>query len=433
MYQNFSHLFKTRKFTPFFATQFLSAFNDNLFKFALVLFLKFQMTDLSGEQTAQLTTIAAGLFILPFFLFSALAGQLADKFEKSHLIQVIRFMEIPLMGLAAIAFYLESATLLLAVLFLMGTKSSFFGPLKYSLLPEHLKKSELIGANGLVEMATFLSILIGTILGGELIRGVDGRWQVAAITIFLAILGYFTSRFIPKTIPKMPTLKINFNFLAEGYIILKEAYSNQKILISILGISWFWLVGATFLAQFPNYTKDIINGDERIATLFLFSLSVGIGAGSILCNKVLKSKISARLAPWAALVMGIFCVDVYFASPSSAFAISRAELMTLGEFLANPWNWRILFDFIMIALAGGFYIVPLYTILQTRSSDKTRSRMIAANNITNSLFMVLSSILTLGLLRVGFAVPEIFMILGVLTIGVAGLFYIKPGWEGKDS
>lgn len=231
----------------------------------------------------------------------------------------------------------------------------------------------------------------------------------------------------------MPTLKINFNFLAEGYIILKEAYSNQKILISILGISWFWLVGATFLAQFPNYTKDIINGDERIATLFLFSLSVGIGAGSILCNKVLKSKISARLAPWAALVMGIFCVDVYFASPSSAFAISRAELMTLGEFLANPWNWRILFDFIMIALAGGFYIVPLYTILQTRSSDKTRSRMIAANNITNSLFMVLSSILTLGLLRVGFAVPEIFMILGVLTIGVAGLFYIKPGWEGKDS
>jgi len=258
MYQNFSHLFRTRKFTPFFTTQFLSAFNDNLFKFALVLFLKFQMTDFSGEQTAQLTTLAAGLFILPFFLFSALAGQLADKYEKSYLIQIIRFMEIPLMIFAAIGFYLESATFLLAVLFLMGTKSAFFGPLKYSLLPEQLKKSELIPANGLVEMATFLSILIGTILGGELIRGVDGRWQVAAITIFLAFLGYFTSRYIPKTIPKTPTLKINFNFLAEGYIILKEAYSNRKILISILGISWFWLVGATFLAQFPNYTKDII-------------------------------------------------------------------------------------------------------------------------------------------------------------------------------
>lgn len=430
MYQNFSHLFRTRKFTPFFATQFLSAFNDNLFKFALVLFLKFQMDDLSGEETAQLTTIAAGLFILPFFLFSALAGQLADKYEKSYLIRIIRFAEIPLMILAAIGFYLESATFLLGVLFLMGTKSAFFGPLKYSLLPEHLKKSELIGANGLVEMATFVSILVGTILGGELIRGVDGRLQVAAFTIFLAFLGYFASWYIPKTIPKTPTLKINFNFLAEGFIIMKEAYSNQKILISILGISWFWLVGATFLAQFPNYTKDIVLGDERIATLFLFSLSVGIGVGSVLCNRVLKSKISARLAPWATLIMGVFCVDIYFSSPNQISG-QVTELMTLGQFLADPWNWRILFNFIMIALAGGFYIVPFYTILQTRSSDKSRSRMIAANNITNSLFMVLSSLIALALLGAGFIVTEVFLLLGVVTIGIAGIFYFKRGWEGK--
>ncbi len=431
MYQNFSHLFKTRKFTPFFTTQFLSAFNDNLFKFALVLFLKFQMTDLSGEQTAQLTTIAAGLFILPFFLFSALAGQLADKYEKSYLIRIIRFAEIPLMILAAVGFYLESATFLLGVLFLMGTKSAFFGPLKYSLLPEHLKKSELIAANGLIEMATFVSILIGTILGGELIRGIDGRWQVAGVTIALAFLGYFTSRYIPKTIPKTPSLKINFNFLAEGFIIMKEAFSNRKILISILGISWFWLVGATFLAQFPNYTKDIVLGDERIATLFLFSLSVGIGVGSVLCNRVLKSKISARLAPWATLVMGVFCIDIYFSSPTGGFGVSNIELLTLSQFLADPWNWRILFDFIMIALAGGFYIVPFYTILQTRSSDKSRSRMIAANNITNSLFMVLSSLITLGLLKTGFIVTEVFMLLGIVTIGIAGVFYWKRGWEGE--
>jgi len=431
MYQNFSHLFKTRNFTPFFTTQFLSAFNDNLFKFALVLFLKFQMDDLTGEQTAQLTTAAAGLFILPFFVFSALAGQLADKYEKSYLIRIIRFAEIPLMVLAAVGFYLESATFLLGVLFLMGTKSAFFGPLKYSLLPEHLKKSELIGANGLVEMATFVSILIGTILGGELIRGVDGRWQVAGFTIALAFLGYFTSRYIPKTIPKTPSLKINFNFLAEGFIIMKEAFSNRKILISILGISWFWLVGATFLAQFPNYTKDIVLGDERIATLFLFSLSVGIGVGSVLCNRVLKSKISARLAPWAALVMGVFCIDIYFSSPTGGFGISNLELLTLSQFLADPWNWRILFDFIMIALAGGFYIVPFYTILQTRSSDKSRSRMIAANNITNSLFMVLSSLITLGLLKAGFIVTEVFMLLEIVTISIAGVFYWKRGWEGE--
>jgi len=431
MYQNFSHLFKTRNFTPFFTTQFLSAFNDNLFKFALVLFLKFQMDNLTGEQTTQLTTAAAGLFILPFFLFSALAGQLADKYEKSNLIRIIRFAEIPLMFLAAVGFYLESATFLLGVLFLMGTKSAFFGPLKYSLLPEHLKKSELMGANGLVEMATFVSILIGTILGGELIRGIDGRWQVAGFTIALAFLGYFTSRYIPKTVPKTPGLKINFNFFAEGFIIMKEAYFNRKILISILGISWFWLIGATFLAQFPNYTKDIVFGDERIATLFLISLSVGIGVGSVLCNRVLKSKISARLAPWAALVMGVFCIDIYFSSPSGGFGISNQDLLTLGQFLADPLSWRILFDFIMIALAGGFYIVPFYTILQTRSSDKTRSRMIAANNITNSFFMVLSSLIALALLGAGFIVTEVFMFLGVLTVAIAGLLYLKRGWEGE--
>ncbi|MEE8295109.1 MAG: hypothetical protein V3R64_05315, partial [Sphingomonadales bacterium] len=294
-----------------------------------------------------------------------------------------------------------------------------------------LKKSELIAANGLIEMATFVSILIGTILGGELIRGIDGRWQVAGVTIALAFLGYFTSRYIPKTIPKTPSLKINFNFLAEGFIIMKEAFSNRKILISILGISWFWLVGATFLAQFPNYTKDIVLGDERIATLFLFSLSVGIGVGSVLCNRVLKSKISARLAPWATLVMGVFCIDIYFSSPTGGFGVSNIELLTLSQFLADPWNWRILFDFIMIALAGGFYIVPFYTILQTRSSDKSRSRMIAANNITNSLFMVLSSLITLGLLKTGFIVTEVFMLLGIVTIGIAGVFYWKRGWEGE--
>lgn len=429
MYQNFSHLFKTRKFTPFFATQFLSAFNDNLFKFALVLFLKFQMDDLSGEETAQLTTIAAGLFILPFFLFSALAGQLADKYEKSRLIRLIRFMEIPLMVLAAIGFYLESAVFLLMVLFLMGTKSAFFGPLKYSLLPEHLKKDELIGANGLVEMATFLSILVGTILGGEIIRLEEGRWYVAGLTIVLAILGYLTSHYIPKTVPKMPALKINFNFLGEGFKILKEAYSNRKILISILSIAWFWLIGATFLAQFPNYTKDILFGDERIATLFLFSLSVGIGIGSMLCNKVLKSQITARLAPIAALVMGVFCIDVYFASPSLS-PESIPEVLTIEAFLEDPANWRILFDFIMIALAGGFYIVPFYTILQTSSSDKKRSRMIAAGNITNSFFMVMSSILALVLLGAGLDVTEIFAVMGIATLLLAGFLYWKRGWEG---
>lgn len=431
MYQSLGHLLRTRRFVPFFITQFLSAFNDNLFKFALVLFLKFQMTGLSGEDTAALTTLAAGLFILPFFLFSPIAGQLADRYEKSSLIQIIRATEIPLMILAAVGFYLESASVLLLVLFLMGTKSAFFGPLKYSILPDQLKKDELIGGNGLVEMATFVSILLGTILGGELISSADGRWKVAAMTISLAVIGFLASRFIPKTIPRKPDLKIVLNIFLEGYLILAAAFRDRRIMISILGISWFWLLGSTLLAQFPNYTKDIIFGDERVATLFLFSLSVGIGVGSILCNKVLKSAISARLAPWAALVMGIFSIDMFFSSPAAVTGEAGA-LLTISEFLSYPQNWRVLFDMIMVAVAGGFYIVPLYTILQTRSSDDERSRMIAGNNIANSLFMVVAAVGTIGLFKLGLYVLDIFLGLGVITLGVAGLFLLNRGWENRS-
>ena len=428
MQQNIHHLLKTRRFLPYFITQFLSAFNDNMFKFALVLFLKYQMTGLTIEETAAITTLAAGLFILPFFLFSATAGQLADKYEKSGLIQIIRFSEIPLMILAGVGFWMESAPFLLAVLFLMGTKSSFFGPLKYSILPEHLKKDELIGANGLVEMGTFISILLGTILGGALIIGADGRWQVSAMAITLAILGFVASRFIPKNVPKSPGLKINPNIVAEMFRILREAIRRKAVMVSILGISWFWLLGATFLAQFPNFSKDVIYGTEAVATLFLFSLSVGIGVGSMLCNKVLKSRISARLAPWAAFVMGFAAIDIYF-STQAAIIGAPGALLTLSEFLTYPENWRILVDMIVLALAGGFFIVPLYTILQTKSPDAERSRMIAANNITNALFMVISSLATVGLFGLGFSIMDIFLGLGIITLGVGGLFYFKRGWE----
>jgi len=428
VYQNIHHLLLTRRFLPFFITQFLSAFNDNLFKFALVLFLKYQMTDFSTAETAAMTTLAAGIFILPFFLFSATAGQLADKYEKSGLIQIIRFSEIPLMILAGIGFWLESPWFLLTVLFLMGCKSSFFGPLKYSILPEHLKKDELIGANGMVEMGTFVSILLGTILGGTLIIGAEGRWQVSAMAITISVIGYTASRFIPKNVPKSPELKINPNFIGEIFRILKEAGRIRPVIISIMGISWFWLLGATLLAQFPNYSKDVIFGGEAVATLFLFSLSIGIGIGSMMCNKVLKSQISARLAPWAALVIGVFAVDLYFSS-QSAVTGAQNGLLTIAQFLAYPENWRILFDMIALALAGGFFIVPLYTILQTRSPDEKRSRMIAANNICNSLFMVMSSLGTVGLFSLGLGVLEVFLGLGIITIAIAGMFYLKSGWE----
>jgi len=430
VYQNIHHLLLTRRFLPFFITQFLSAFNDNMFKFALVLFLKYQMSEFTVEETAALTTLAAGIFILPFFLFSATAGQLADKYEKSGLIQIIRFSEIPLMILAGVGFWFENPWFLLTVLFLMGSKSAFFGPLKYSILPEHLKKDELIGANGMVEMGTFVSILLGTILGGTLIIGAEGRWQVSAMAITIAVVGYAASRFIPKNTPKSPGLKINPNIAGEIFLILKEASRMRPVIISILGISWFWLLGATLLAQFPNYSKDVIFGGESVATLFLFSLSVGIGIGSMLCNRVLKSQISARLAPWAALVIGVFAVDLYFSS-QAAVTGTTGGLLTISEFLVHPQNWRVLLDMVALALAGGFFIVPLYTILQTRSPDNVRSRMIAANNICNSLFMVISSLVTVGLFSLGFGVLDVFLGLGIITIAFAGMFYLKSGWEGQ--
>lgn len=428
MYQSLGHLLKTRRFLPLFTTQFLSAFNDNLFKFALVLFIKFQLIGLSEEDSQTLTTLAAGIFVLPFFLFSSLGGQLADKYEKSGLIQIIRFSEIPIMMMAAIAFYFKSAAFLLTVLFLMGTKSAFFGPLKYSILPEHLKRDELIGGNGLVEMATFLSILLGTILGGVLIVGAGGSFRVATLTIILAILGFWASRFIPKKIPRVPSLKVNWNFLREAWRISHRALSIRAIRISIFGISWFWLVGATFLAQFPNYTKDILFGNESLATLLLFSLSAGIGIGSIACNRLLKSKVSAKLAPWAALFFGIFCIDVFFSS-GQAITGSVGHLLSVSEFLKYPANWRILADMVLIAISGGIFIVPLYSILQTTSDEHDRARMIAANNIMNSLFMVLSSLVTLVLFKIGLKVPHIFLVLGIINLGIATFFYRNKMWE----
>ena len=428
MYQSLGHLLKTRRFLPLFVTQFLSAFNDNLFKFALVLFIKFQMTDLSADDSKALTTLAAGIFVLPFFLFSSLGGQLADKHEKSGLIQIIRMTEIPIMALAAVGFYLDSALLLLMVLFLMGTKSAFFGPLKYSILPEQLKRNELIGGNGLVEMATFLSILLGTILGGVLIVGTVGSFRVAALTITLAVLGYIASLFILKKIPRVPKLKVNWNFLGEALRISKRALSVRPIRISIFGISWFWLVGATFLAQFPNYTKDTLFGNESVATLLLFSLSAGIGVGSIACNRLLKSQVSAKFAPWAVFFFGVFCIDIFFAS-GQAVTGSATHLLSISEFLNYPANWRILADMILIAVSGGVFIVPLYSILQTTSDEKNRARMIAANNIMNSLFMVLSSLVTLVLFKIGFEVVHLFLTLGIINLGISWYFYRNRGWE----
>ncbi len=411
-------LLKTRRFAPLFLTQFLGAFNDNLFKNALVILITYVAAEKAGYNPQILVTAAAGIFILPFFLFSATAGQLADRYDKSRLIRIIKAVEIFLMISASVAFYLGNVWFLMTVLFLMGAQSSFFGPLKYGILPDHLEDGELIGANALIEAGTFVSILTGTILGGLLILTDGGVTLVSAFVITVAIAGWLASRKIPSTQPAEPELIIEPNIIRQTWVMMKDSYKNQDIFLSIMGISWFWLIGATFLSQFPNYAKSTLGGNEQVVTLFLALFSIGIGIGSMLCNRLLKGEVNATFAPLGALGMTLFMVDLYFAS-QAPFIRPEAGFMGAAEFLSSLAAWRILFDLFMISACGGVYIVPLYAILQTRSQVTHRARTIAANNIMNALFMVVAAIATVVMLARGFTVPQVFLVAAVMNAFVA--------------
>ena len=415
MPQNLKHLFQTKRFLPLFLTQFLGAFNDNAFKNALVFLFLAKL----GQTEGQLfVNIAAGLFIFPFFLFSATAGQLADKYEKGHLIRLIKIAEIGIMALAGAGLYFENTYFLFAVLFLMGTQSAFFGPLKYAILPEHLKEDELIGGNGLIEAGTFLAILLGTIAGGLLILAENGAPWVTSVLLAVALFGWIASWRIPKAGPAAPGLKINWNVLTETKEIVSYAASHRTIFLSILGISWFWLVGATFVAQIPSFAKHTLGAQEEIGTLFLTVFSVGIGLGSLWCNRLLKGEVSAKYVPIGALGMSIGAIDLYFASTASLVA-PGTELLGLSAFLADWQHCRVLADLLAISVFGGLYIVPLYAIMQHESESSHRARVIASNNVLNALFMVIAVLGTLALIALGVSIPGIFLTLAILNFGVA--------------
>ncbi|MFT6077668.1 MAG: acyl-[acyl-carrier-protein]-phospholipid O-acyltransferase, partial [Rickettsiales bacterium] len=295
------HLLKTKRFLPLFITQFFGAFNDNAFKNAFLIWFTYDLAIKTGQNPQIIVTLAAGLFILPFFLFSALAGGFADKFEKSKLVQRIKQVEIVLMLLCFAGFYFQSLSFLLGILFLMGIQSTFFGPLKYSLLPLHLRDDELIAGNGIIEGGTFISILLGTIIGGLLILTSYGVEIICAMLVLFAVVGYFASRFIPESKSDDPDSKINFNIFTQTWKIIKYAREEKTVWLSILGISWFWLIGITFLTGFPVYSKNIIGGDEKIVTLFLSIFSIGIAIGSVMCNKLLKGQISGKFVPLGSL------------------------------------------------------------------------------------------------------------------------------------
>jgi 1-acyl-sn-glycerol-3-phosphate acyltransferase len=411
-------LLRQRRFAPFFWTQFLGAGNDNIYKNALILFVAYQAAT-STLDANTLVNLAAGLFILPFVVLSASAGQLADKYEKSRLIRYIKLFEIGIMIVGTLGFWWQNLTLLFLALLLMGVHSTVFGPVKYAILPQHLRIEELVGGNGLVEMGTFVAILIGTIAGGVLVA-IPGYGPVLAgfTAIAVAIAGWFVSREIPLTPAVAPDLTLNWNPFTETWKNLRFAYRNRVVWLSMLGISWFWFYGATFLTQFPNFAKDILGGDEHVVTLLLALFSIGIGAGSLLCERLSGRKVEIGLVPFGSIGLTVFAVDLWFASSS----MHATKLVGIAQFLGEPGHWRVVADLMLIGLFGGFYIVPLYALIQERSDPAYRSRIIAANNILNALFMVVSAALAIVLLTSGLSIPQLFLVTGLLNAAIA--FYI---------
>ncbi|MBV1910487.1 MAG: MFS transporter [Kangiellaceae bacterium] len=415
-------LLKQKRFLPFFLTQALGALNDNIFKNALVIMIGFRGISALGLDSKLLVTAAAVIFILPFFLFSATVGQLADKFEKSRSIRFIKLAEIGIMMLASLGLYLDNPIMLLTVLFLLGFQSTVFGPIKYGLLPQHLEEDELVGGNALVESGTFLAILIGTIIGGA-IAALEGDivfWLSSAI-LTVSVMGYFVSTKIPHTASVAPELKINWNPFSETYRNLKFLKSNKVVFLAILGISWFWFYGAVFLAQIANYTQYSLAGKETVATLILAVFSIGIGIGSVLCERLSNGRVEIGLVPIGAIGLSVFAIDLYNANPQTGME----AIYSWKEFIAMSHNWRILFDIAFIGIFGGIYTVPLYSLVQQRSDKKHLSRIIAGNNILNALFMVVSGLFSMILLSFDYSIPQLFLITGIINILVAIYVFTK--------
>lgn len=423
---NALYLLKSKRFLPLFITQFFGAFNDNAFKNAFLIWFTYDVAAGNGEDAQSMVALAAGLFILPFFLFSATAGQLVDKYEKAWLTRHIKLVEIVLMFSVALCFYLQSVNGLLFVLFCMGVQSAFFGPIKYSLLPEHLKEDELIRGNGLIEGGTFLSILLGTIFGGLIIRTEYGTEIISAFAIIFAIIGWLSSCKIPPAKVGDSHIKIGWNIASETWKIMGFARKEPTVWLSIIGISWFWYIGATFLTQFPVYTKDIIGGNEHIVTLFLTMFSVGIGIGSVGCGKLLRGKINGRLAPTGCISMTLsiffFVIASHFYQIEHATYLANATmgegaLIGLGQYFAvGISSWLIMFSLLTLSISSGIYVVPLYAIMQHRSDAKFLARIIAANNVMNALFMVLASIIALVLFALHLNVMQLILATGFINI-----------------
>jgi 1-acyl-sn-glycerol-3-phosphate acyltransferase len=415
-------LLRQRRFAPFFWTQFLGAANDNVFKNAFVVFVTFEaaLAAGGGAESATLVNLIGAVFIAPFVLFSATAGQLADKLEKSVLIRWIKLFEIAIMIVGVLGFWRQDVTLLFCALALLGVHSTLFGPVKYSILPQHLRTEELVGGNGLVESGTFVAILLGTIAGGLVVAiKPNGPLLAGALSVLIAVAGWLVSRAIPLTPAVAPDLRINWNPVSETWRNLRIARDNIVVWRSMLGISWFWFYGAILLAQLPTFTLTVLGGDEHVFTLLLVMFSVGIGVGSLLCERMSGRKVEIGLVPFGSIGLTLFAVDLWLATRHFA----PAGVASVATFMGAAGHWRVLADVFLLGVFGGFYTVPLYALIQVRSTPSHRSRIIAANNILNALFMVVSAGVAIGLLKAGLTLPQLFLAVGLMNAAVALYIY----------
>ncbi|MEB0140238.1 MULTISPECIES: MFS transporter [unclassified Undibacterium] len=409
-------LLKQRRFAPFFWTQFLGAFNDNVFKTALLTVLTFDALHWTTLDVGLLNQLIPGLFILPFVLFSASSGQLADKYEKGRMARKVKLLEVIIMSVAAYGWMQHNLWVLIAAVAGMGIHSTLFGPVKYAYLPQHLSRDELIGGNGLIEMGTFVGILLGEILGALLV--VHQPWGTELIAfgaIGIALIGYLTSLRIPYSPAPAPDLQMNWNPWSETLRNLAFSKQNRPVFLSLLGNSWFWFYGAIILAQFPLYAKNYLHGDHGVFVLLLAIFSVGIGSGSLLCEKLSGRKVEIGLVPFGAIGLTVFGLELYFAS----VAYVNTHTVDMLQFISTAGSLRILFDILLLGVFGGLYIVPLFAVIQTRCDPQHLSRTIAGMNILNAIFMVVASLTASALLVRGYTIPQIFMFTAILNALVA--------------
>lgn len=406
--------FATRRFLPLFGTQFLGAFNDNLLKTAIVVLVSFHGLHLGSVSPALLVNLAAGVFILPFFLFSATAGKVAERFDKARLARLIKQVEIAIMLVAGCGFYLDSAALLFAALFMMGVHSTFFGPIKYSVLPQYLGEHELVGGNGIIEMGTFLAILIGQIGGSLMVQ--SGPGLSIALLLLCAVAGYSFSRHMPAVAPTAPQLRLSFNIWRDSRDLLARAWSLPDVRSAILGISWFWLMGAVYTTQLPTFTHDHLGGDADVYTVLLALFSIGIGLGSMLCAKLSDGELQLGLVLLGGAGMTLAGLDLGL----SRLAPWHGALQTPAQFLHGLAAWRALADVALLGFFGGFFTVPLYTWLQTSSPAEFRSQAIAANNIVNGCYMVFSALAAALLLLLFHTIALLFVIASIANVLALG-------------